>query len=118
MNDTIFNSRQEQILRLLKEKGSLSRSELSRLIVSKNKTSRVTIIRDLDRLIKSGFVVIQGRGRAIRYGLVKINPLLEYVDLGRYFKLVQKEGGTRPVFNSDIYLHLSSLYSKEEISLW
>ena len=118
MNDTIFNSRQEQILRLLKEKGSLSRSALSRLIVSKNKTSRVTIIRDLDRLIKSGFVVIQGRGRAIRYGLVKINPLLEYVDLGRYFKLVQKEGGTRPVFNSDIYLHLSSLYSKEEISLW
>ena len=47
MNDTILNSRRQQILEILKENGSLSRFDLSRLLVFKKRASRITVIRDL-----------------------------------------------------------------------
>src|SRR3990167_9485059 len=87
MNDTILNSRRQQILEILKENGSLSRFDLSRLLVFKKRASRITVIRDLKELVKSGFVATYGQGRATRYGLAKINPLLEYIDMAHYFEI-------------------------------
>lgn len=118
MNETILNTRQEQILKILKEKGALSRLDLSKQLLLKEEISRVTLIRDLDGLIKANFVVVLGKGRAIRYSLVNTNPLLEYVDLDHYFKFTQKEDGKAINFNKDIYHNLTKLFSKEEIGLW
>jgi len=118
MNDTIFNSRQEQALRLLKEKGSLSRSDMSGQIVSKKGNSRITLIRDLNELVKEGYVVVQGKGRATNYGLVSKNPLLEYVNLDNYFKVDQEKRNAKISFNNEVCKHLSNLYSKQEIELW
>lgn len=118
MNDTIINSRQEQILKLLQERGSLSRFDLSRLIVSKKGASRITVIRDLNDLIKAGFVVVQGKGRTTSYGLVSKNPLLEYVAMDSYFKLNQEKREAKISFNNEIYMNLLNLYSKKEVELW
>ena len=118
MNDTIINLRQEQILKLLKEKGSLSRSDLAQQIVSKKGISRITLIRDLNELVKADYVVVQGKGRITRYDLVSKNPLLEYVDLNSYFKLDQEKREVKISFNDEIYKNLSNLYSKQEIKLW
>ena len=118
MNDTIINPRQEQILKLLKEKGSLSRSDLAQQIVSKKGISRITLIRDLNELVKADYVVVQGKGRTTRYDLVSKNPLLEYVDLNSYFKLDQEKREVKISFNDEIYKNLSNLYSKQEIKLW
>lgn len=76
MNDTIINSRQEQILQLLKKEGILSRLNLNRLIVSKKGNSKITLIRDLNGLVKLGYIVVQGKGRTTRYGLVSKNHFL------------------------------------------
>lgn len=118
MNDTIINSRQEQVLKLLKEKGSLSRPDLNGQIVSKKGNSRITLIRDLGGLIKAGYVVVEGKGRAITYSLVARNPLIEYVDLNGYFKVDQEKRNARINFNVGVYKNLSNLYSKQEVELW
>lgn len=118
MNDTIPSSRQEQILKLLKEEGSLSRFDISRLVVLKKEASRITVIRDLNELVKSGFVATYGKGRATRYGLVQINPLLEYMDMDHYFETDPDEREIKSNFNNDIYNNLSNLYTKQEIDLW
>lgn len=118
MNDTIFNSRQEQILKLLKERGSLSRLGLARLIVSKGGVSKITIIRDLKGLIRAGYVLAEGGGRATLYGLLVKNPLLEYVDLNNYFEVDQGKRNAKINFNNEVYKNLSNLYSKQEIELW
>lgn len=118
MNDTIFNSRQEQILKLLKERGNLSRLDLSGLIVAKKGNSRITLIRDLNELIKEGYVVVQGKSRATTYSLVAKNLLLEYVDLDNYFKVDQEKRNAKINFNNGVYKNLSNLYSKQEIELW
>lgn len=117
MNDTNLNSRQEQVLKLLKEKGDLSRLDISRLI-DLNKTSRITVIRDLNRLVELGLVVIYGKGRAIRYGLVRKNPLLEYLDMKQYFETDSSNRKIKSSYNDNIYENLSNLYSKREIDLW
>ena len=118
MNDTIINSRQEQILKLLKEKGGLSRSDLAGQVVSKKGNSRITLIRDLNGLVKNGYVVVQGKGRATNYGLVAKNPILEYVNLSNYFKVDQEKRNVKINFNNGVYKNLSGLYSKQEIELW
>lgn len=118
MNDTILNSRRRQILKLVKEKGPLSRLEVSRLLVSPKPSSKITVIRDLKQLVKSGFVTASGKGRAIRYGLIKINPLLEYVDIDDYFETDPDRREIKPTFNHHIYANLSNLYSQGEIDLW
>lgn len=118
MNDTIINSRQEQVLKLLKEKGNLSRPDLNSQIVSKKGNSRITLIRDLGGLIKAGYVVVEGKGRAITYSLVAKNPLIEYVDLNGYFKVDQEKRNARINFNVGVYKNLSNLYSKQEVELW
>lgn len=118
MNDTILNFRQQQILKLLKEKGSLSRLELSRSLVFKKKASRVTLIRDLNELVELGFIAVRGKGRSTRYGLVRINPTLEYVDMDGYFEVDSDRRRIKSSFNQDVYSHLANLYSREEIDLW
>ena len=118
MNDTILNFRQQQILKLFKERGSLSRFDLSSLLVSQKGASRITVIRDLNELIKLGFIEAQGKGRITRYGLAKINPLLEYIDIERYFEIDQDQRKIKSSFNKNIYNHLSNLYSNQEVDLW
>lgn len=113
--DGTINSRQAQILKLLKERGNLSRLDLTQLIVSNKGDSRMTILRDLNELVESGYVIVQGKGRTTSYGLVSKNPLLEYVDLNDYFKQRRE---TKIGFNNDVYGNLSNLYSKEEVELW
>lgn len=118
MNDTILTSRQQQFLKLLKERGSLSRLELSRSVVLKKEASRITVIRDLNELIKSGFITSSGKGRATRYNLAQTNPLLEYLDIDHYFEVDPDQRRIGPSFNKEVYRYLSNLYSEEEVSLW
>ncbi|KKP55855.1 MAG: Fic protein [Parcubacteria group bacterium GW2011_GWC1_34_10] len=118
MNDTIFNFRQQQILKLLKERGVLSRLNLTGEIVSKKGNSKITVIRDLNELVKKGYVTVQGKGRATSYSLVTKNSLLEYLDLDRYFKADQEKRNATINFNNGVYKNLSNLYSKGEIELW
>lgn len=118
MNDTIINSRQKQILKLLKEGGPLSRSDLTGQIISPKGNSRITLIRDLGGLVKTGYVVLEGKGRAIRYGLVTSNPLLGYVDLNSYFGADQEKRKVKTGFNSEVYENLTNLFSRQEIELW
>ncbi len=118
MNDTILNPRQEQILSLLKNSENMSRLDLTRLIVSPKGSSRITLIRDLNELVKAGYVVVRGKGRATSYSLLTKNPLLEYMDLDNYFKQNQEKRGTIINFNNGVYKNFSNLFSKGEIELW
>ncbi len=118
MNDTIINPRQEQILSLLKNAENMSRLDLARLVVSQRGNSRITLIRDLNALIKAGYVVVHGKGRATSYSLLIKNPLLEYMDLDIYFKQNQEKRMVIINFNNRVYKNLSKLFSKGEIELW
>lgn len=118
MNDTNLNDRQKIILKILKKKDNLPRLDLAGQISSDKDISRITIIRDLNYLIKAKMVKTTGKGKNTRYSLLEINPLLVFLDSESYFKDEQEERTIRKGFNAGIFDHLNNLYSPEEINLW
>jgi Fic family protein len=112
-----MNLRQEAVLNFINAQKQTSASKIHKHISEKfENVSRITIIRDLDFLIESGFIKKQGQARAVRYYPVLSNPLLEYFNIEDYF---QKDCDDRVVknqsFNFDIFSNLHSLFSSKEL---
>jgi Fic family protein len=118
VNDTILNNRQKRLIEHLNKKDGLSRVALAKKLNLKGKASRITQIRDLNRLIAKGLVKTKGKARATKYYLVQKNPLLNYIDIDEYFQLETYEREARQKFNENIFKDLKNLYSKKEKMLW
>jgi Fic family protein len=118
MNDTNLNGRQKLILQIIKEKGEISRLNLSGQVSPDKKLSRITFIRDLNLLAGLNLVEKFGKGKNTRYRLKETNPLLTYLDLDNYFRLEMEERTAKINFNQQIFPYLKELYSLEEIALW
>jgi Fic family protein len=118
MNDTILNSRQEKILELLKNNGKLSRPELTGLISLHKPVSRITLIRDINALIKAGLIHTEGKGRSTSYYTPITNPLLEYIDIDSYFNKEENSRNAKNNFNVNVFDNLTNLFTNEEIAEW
>jgi Fic family protein len=119
MNDTILlNERQKKILYLLREKGKLSRLELTKLVSQRKTYSKITLIRDLNNLLKADLISSVGKGRAIKYFLPNINPLLSYIDIEAYFEKNPEERSVKKEFEKEIFTKLKNLFTNEEKSKW
>jgi len=119
MNDTILlNERQKKILNLLKERGKLSRLELTESVSQRKTYSKITLIRDLNHLLKEKLISSVGKGRAIRYFLPTINPLLSYFDIEAYFEKNPEERSGKKDFEKDIFAKLGNLFTDEEEDRW
>ncbi len=118
MNDTNLNDRQKKILKILKEAGSISRLVLASQISPDESISRITFIRDLNRLIDLNLVEMSGKGKNTIYGLVETNSLLTYLDLDDYFKTEIEARIISKKFNNNVFSRLNNLYSPDEINLW
>ncbi len=116
MNDTNLNDRQKQILLILKQKGSITRQELTEKISTKKGISRITIIRDLNNLINDKLVKVEGKGKNTKYSLFETNYLLTYFDLDGYF--IEEDRVIKKGFDVSVFGHLNGLYSSNEIKLW
>ena len=112
MNDTtLLNERQKKILNLLEEKGNLSRLELTELVPQGKNLSRVTLIRDINRLLQMGLVSSSGKGRATRYLLPNKNSLLNYFDIETYFDKDPETRGGKKDFVKDLFDKLDNLFT-------
>jgi Fic family protein len=110
-----FSPRQQAILSSLSEAGEqgLSNREMRDRL---NSVSRVTVIRDLDRLIDHGLIEQIGRGRNIRYRERLLNPLLRFVDMDAYFAQEPDDRTVAfPTFNFKVFERLSPLFSPDEL---
>lgn len=116
MNDTILNSRQKKILKLIKDKGALSRLAVADKLGAERPLSKITVIRDLNGLIESGFIKSKGKGRATVYTLTETNPLLFFIDMNDYFSQDLEARGVKRLFNKKIFNKLASLLSRTEAS--
>src|SRR3990167_801768 len=119
MDDTILlNNRQKKILSLFINKGELSRSELTQLILPEKAVSKITLIRDLNSLIKAKLLASKGQGRARRYFLPNNNPLLRYFDIQEYFQKDPDTRGGKKGFENEIFGKIGDLFTDEEKALW
>jgi len=119
MNDTIsLNNRQKTILDLLKEKGDLSRLELTQLVSQAKTYSKITLIRDINSLLNVGLISSTGKGRATKYHLPHTHPLLSYFDIEPYFDKDPDVRGGKKGFENEIFFKLDKLFTKKEKIMW
>jgi len=112
-----LNKRQAEILGFIKKNPDSNNLAIHNYIVKNYEdTSRVTIVRDLNLLLKEKLIIKRGEGRNIRYKELLENKLLTFLDPAKYFK---KDPDERDVsyksFNFDIFNHLENIFSKKEI---
>lgn len=118
MNDTHVNSRQLKLLEYL-----LFSPLSSRVNISKNlgdeKVSKITIIRDLNFLIKSSWVVLSGSGNYVKYSVNPSKELLIPVDVDKYFVSNTDSRKLKYLnFNFDVLNNLKNLFTDEELNIY
>ncbi len=112
-----LNKRQLNILEFVRKSGKISNLEIRKYLENKfDNISRVTVVRDLSKLLANGLIKKQGHGRGVRYSEVLENKLLSYFDVEEYFKLGPDE--RKPSFDSfnfDIFENLLNIFTKQEL---
>lgn len=115
LNFNQLNKRQEIILNFIDQQSKSSISEL--ILYLKNKTikaSRITIIRDLNQLIKLGFIEKKGQGRGIHYSISKKYNFIKPIDVEQYFKTEPDKRHGQTKFNFNLLKHLKDIFTVEE----
>lgn len=110
-----LNKRQEKILTILNKKKDVSVSELTFLLIKRiPKISRITMIRDLNRLLKFNFIERIGQGRSVTYQLSDQYNLLKPFDVDSYFKIGPDQRDARKSYDFNLLDVLKNIFITEE----
>ncbi len=106
-----LNKRQEKILSIIEVGQPVAVAEILHELPD---FSRVTVIRDLNLLLKNNYLERHGRGRSVAYGLSKQYLLIKPVDVEQYFKLAPDKREVMEHFNFKLFSSIASLFTPEE----
>ena len=110
-----MNKRQAKILNYIEQKETVSRKEIEEYINLYFDSSKVTVIRDLDFLLKEGLIEKSGAARGIKYQPKLTNELLRKFDVEEYFSVdIDNRTIKYEQFNFEIFNSLKSIFSKSE----
>ncbi|HCR35535.1 hypothetical protein A2130_02700 [Candidatus Woesebacteria bacterium GWC2_33_12] len=116
MNETILSNRQKLVLNIISQSDGISREDIRNLLEEIESVSRPTLIRDLNILLNSKLIKIEGKASSTKYYTIEKNPLLRYFDLESYFKLdPDQRVGTKKSFDFGVLKHLKNLFSDLEL---
>ncbi len=110
--------RQVNIYEYIKINAPVSNKQIKEFLGSSNeKISRVTVVRDIESLIKSGLIKRSGQGSSVVYEEMVKNPSLSYIDIDKYFSVdLDNRDVVFEKFNFDVFDLLSdNIFLEEEI---
>lgn len=112
-----LTKRQLNILRFIEENPGVGNQSIKgRLEEEIGKISRITVVRDIDKLLENGLIIKTGKGRNVRYQAAVKNEFIRYIDIDEYFKKSPDEREiTFERFNFDIFKSLKDVFTKEEL---
>ncbi|MFH1457270.1 MAG: Fic family protein [Patescibacteria group bacterium] len=110
-----LNSRQELILELIEKDKKISVSELI-FNLSKifKKVSRITIIRDLNKLLELKLIKRIGKGRSVIYELLPSYLLFKSINVAEYFETETDKRKIFKTFNFDLLNYIKDIFNVEE----
>lgn len=113
-----LNRRQEMILSLIEQKGSVSVGQIIEQIGNElGQVTRMTISRDLEKMLKFDLLERQGTaGRAVTYQLSSRYPIIKRIDVEKYFAQDVDQRKIRETFNFDIFSQLKDIFTDAEKS--
>lgn len=112
-----LTKRQYEIFDFIQGNQSAKRLDIEKYIQSLDeKVSKITIIRDLDVLLKEKFIRKSGQARGIIYSPLEINELLRKYNVEDYFKIeIDKRKIKYSSFNFNIFNEFKNIFSVKEL---
>jgi Fic family protein len=117
LNNVVFNARQVKILEFIRSQMQVNNLALKELLEQNGeKTSRATIVRDLEVLLKANVIKKSGRGRNVVYMEKQSNLLWRHYDAKSYFEIESdKRENIQSSFNFEIFSWFDALFSEKEL---
>lgn len=112
-----LNKRQIKILDLIRSNKNLTNKQIiDGLSDVVDNVSRVTIVRDLDKLINQGLILKKGQGRSVYYEEKLASQVLRFFSPIEYFKIeADKRLMSFGFFNFDVFKELNNIFTIDEI---
>lgn len=112
----MYNKRQELILDFIRDNPQSKREDIEKFLVQISAhVTKMTITRDLKKLLDDRAITKSGRAKATVYGPSTAVNLLHDVDVEAYFNQDQdKRQSTKVFFNFDIFSFLKNLLTDQE----
>lgn len=110
-----LNDRQNAILAFIEASRSASIRQIFEY-VQKNlgQVAKITISRDLEKLLETGFIERQGAGRAVTYRLSPRYLIIKKVNVEEYFSQDVDQRKIKEIFNFDIFDQLKNIFTDDE----
>ncbi|OGZ40730.1 MAG: hypothetical protein A3I20_01105 [Candidatus Portnoybacteria bacterium RIFCSPLOWO2_02_FULL_40_15] len=112
-----LTKRQLNILEFIKKNGGASNQEIKNCLKETfEDISRITIVRDINLLLKNKLIDRKGKGRNVRYEEFIKSAVLAYFDVEEYFKKGPDERKlTFEYFNFRIFSQFKEIFTEEEL---
>ncbi|OGJ51998.1 hypothetical protein A2335_00440 [Candidatus Peregrinibacteria bacterium RIFOXYB2_FULL_32_7] len=110
-----LNKRQDQILFYLNQEKNLTISDLFRYLKKLGfAISKITVNRDLKKLLDLELINIKGKGRSVQYEISPQYNLVKDLDVTAYFEIATDKRIVKERFNFDIFSSLKDIFTEEE----
>lgn len=111
-----LNKRQEKVLNVLEKRDSFLISEIIEEIeLTFGNISKITINRDLEKLIKLKLAERTGRGRLSAYRVSRHYGLIKPIDVEKYFQREEDEREGKGFFDFGIFASLRNIFLEDEL---
>lgn len=112
-----LNIRQDAILTFIEgEKTASIRQIFDHIRKNIGEVTRITISRDLEKMLEMGLIERQGAGRAVVYRLSPQYSILKKIDVEKYFAKDSDQREIKEKFNFDIFSQLKNIFTDAEKS--
>jgi Fic family protein len=110
-----LNKRQDAILDFIEKQESVSIAQLFEYVQkTMGDVTRITISRDLEKILGLGLIQRSGAGRSVRYEISKHYAVVKDIDVEEYFSFEADQRKIQSRFNSDIFTQLQSIFTDDE----
>jgi len=115
MKTAKLNKRQDNILSFIEEKSGVSIGQIiERIGKELEEVTRITISRDLKKLIEAGLIQRKGGGRSAYYELSAQYSIVKKIDVKKYFSIDTDQREIRGKFNFEIFDELKNIFTDTE----
>lgn len=113
-----MNKRQKDILNFINNNTDCKRTDIEEYINNLyDKTSKITILRDIDTLISANLITKNGHSRNTTYSPITDNELFKTYNIEQYFKTPSDNRTVKySQFNFDIFKNLINIFTPDELA--
>jgi Fic family protein len=115
MKTDVLSKRQDEIIAFIEQQQTVSIGQIVEHIQAKlGEVTRITVSRDLEKMLEQGFIERRGAGRSAYYALSPRYVTTRKIDVEQYFSADVDTRVIREHFNLEIFDQLTNIFTHSE----